>query len=605
VKRHANIWLLATWCALVAAGGELAMRATQKLVLHRYIYLSREIVWMTPLADVLLFLAVAALLSLIAFVVPRAGSLRVAASVFAALGALSILTMQPWMTWWAMLALALGFGYQAGVIAASREALVWRIVRLSTPVLLAAVVIAGGVQRVLTARTEKALATQAPPPPRGAPNVIVLVWDAVRAQNLSLYGYGRPTTPVLSSLAATGVTFDHAIATAPYTLPTHASVFTGLWPHQFTASWENPLEATMPTLAEALGKRGYRTGAFSANHILVTWEYGLLRGFSKAQDFVASRGELARSSGLIKWGWEFGPVRRALRFYDVPGRRAAPNIRRAFFRWADADTTRPFFAFLNVYDAHDPYLPPAPFDTIFTPTLGRAETERAKSMALENRRELSKADVARQIDLYDGAIAFADHDLGILVASLKERGLLDNTLLVILGDHGEAFGEHGTNTHGNDVYTEAIHVPMVVVMPGKVPAGVRVPGYTSVRDIPATIAELLGVAGPTWPLPGASLSRFWKADSLGRVAGDTVLSEVDYLPRGGMESYAVRRGNVRSLLAWPYHVITVKDSVELFDHSVDPFERANIAQQPERRAVRDSLVDALKRWRHDAVKEKL
>lgn len=604
MKHTANIWLLAAWCALLTAGGELAMRAAQKLVLHRYIYLSREIVWMTPLADLLLFLAVAAVLSLIALAAPRVGSLRGAASVFAALGAMSILTMQPWMTWWAMLALALGFGYQAGVMAGKREALVWRLVRVSTPLLFALVVIAGGAQRLLAARAETALNTQAAPP-RGAPNVLVIVWDAVRAQNLSLYGYGRATTPVLSSLAATGVTFDHAIATAPYTLPTHASLFTGLWAHQFKASWEHPLEAAMPTLAEELGKRGYRTGAFSANHILVTWEYGLLRGFAKAQDFIASRGELARSSGLLKWVLDLGPLRRALHLYDVPGRRAAPNIRRSFLQWADADTTRPFFAFLNIYDAHDPYLPPAPYDTIFTPTASREDTERAKSMGLASRRGLSKADIARQIDLYDGAIAFADHDLGILVASLKERRLLDNTLLVILGDHGEAFAEHGTHTHGNDVYTEAIHVPMVVVMPGKVPAGVRVTGYTSVRDIPATIAELIGVAGATWPLPGASLARFWNADSTGRIAGDTVLSEVDFLPRGGEDWYPVRRGNVRSLLAWPNHIITVKDSVELFDLSVDPFEHANIAQQPERRPVRDSLVGALQRWRRNAVKEKM
>ena len=582
------------------------MRAAQKLILHRYIYLSREIVWMTPLADVLLFVTVAAVLSLIALAAPRVGSLRVAASVFAAIGAMSILTLQPWMTWWAMLALAIGFGYQVGVIASRREVLVTRIVRLSLPVLLGAVMLAGVAQRLLRSRTEHAVATQAPAPPRGTPNVLVIVWDAVRAQNLSVYGYSRPTTPVLSALAATGVAFDQAIATAPYTLPTHASLFTGMWPHQFRASWEHPLDTSMPTLAEALGSRGYRTGAFSANHILVTWEYGLLRGFSRAQDFVLSRGELARSSGLIKWGMEFDFVRRALRWYDVPGRRSAPDIRASFLEWADADTTRPFFAFLNVYDAHDPYLPPAPYDTMFAPPgIGAAEHQRAKANSIAVRRQLSRADISRQIDLYDGAIAYADQDLGKLVASLKQRGILDNTLLVVLGDHGESFGEHGVHTHGNDVFAEAIHVPMVFVMPGKVPAGVRVTGVTSVRDIPATIAELLGVAGAGWPLQGTSLSRFWGTDTLARARGDTVLSEVDYLPRGGEAWFPVRRGNVRSLLAWPYQVITVKDSTELFDRAVDPGEQNDLARSPAHAVVRDSLTAALKRWRQDAVKAKL
>src|SRR6185369_17194036 len=139
---------------------------------------------------------------------------------------------------------------------------------------------------------------------------------------------------------------------------------------------------------------------------------------------------------------------------------------------------------------------------------------------------------------------------------------LGNTLIVILGDHGDAFGEHRTFTHGNDEYAEVTHVPMVMSLPGTIPAGRRVPELVSVRDIPATIGELTGAPGMAWPLPGHSLSRFWQAAAPGP---DTVLSEIDRLPRGGPDWYPVRRGSVRSIFAWPYQLIVSADSTELYD----------------------------------------
>lgn len=599
-----KLMLLAAWAALLTGAAELAMRGVQKFAMHRYLYLSRDILWMTPLADVIIFGLVALLLGLGALALPRLASLRVAGGVFAFLAAFSILTLQPWMTWWAMIIIALGFGFQAGRLAAAREAASWRLVRLTLPVLLALFAALGAGRRVMERLAERRALASLPAAQAGAPNVLMVVWDAVRARDLNLYGYERATVPRLTALAAGGATFDRAISTAPYTLPTHASLFTGLWAHQQSTTWTVPLDGAAPTLAEALAARGYRTGAFSANHILVTWEHGLLRGFSHAEDYVISPGELARSSALAKYLLAMDRLRSLVGWYDAPGRRDATDISGSFLQWLDrGDSARPFFAFLNVYDAHDPYLPPAPYDTLFgwPAGAGPAERRRVRAEAITTHYELSPAAVVRQRDQYDGAIAEMDHDLGRMLDALERRGLLKNTLVIVAGDHGEAFGEHRMFAHGNGVYLEEVHVPLVMSLPGRLPAGVRVTGVASLRDVPATIADVLGLAGPSWPLPGSSLARRWVTPA----ASDTALTEVDQIPRGGKDWYPVRRGNVRSILAWPWQLITVGRDVELFDLAADSTQRHNLAADSTYAARRDSLLAALGRWRRDAIPAKL
>jgi arylsulfatase A-like enzyme len=598
--------LLVAWFALATAAAELFLRGLEKSLGHA-ISVSRDIVWMTPTADLLLFGVAALVLLLLSLAAPRLASLRPAVTVLAFLTAFDILTMQPWITWWAMLALALGFGYQAGAFAASHEALVWRVVRRSLPVLTLALVALAVGQRVRAAGAERNALARTPTSPPGAPNVLVIVWDAVRARDLSLHGYPRPTTPRLAALAAGGVTFDRAFAPASYTMPTHASLFTGLWPHQFTASWKAPLDASMPTLAEALGHRGYRTGAFSANHLYVTWENGVLRGFSHVNDYGTSAAEIARGSALLKWLLASDRLRLLVGRYDKPGRRGAPDIQASFLRWLDGGASdRPFFAFLNEFEAHGPYLPPAPYDAMFAPPGTDAEEhERMRRATVADPGfRMGPAELARQRDLYDGSIAWLDHNLGLLLDSLAQRGVLRNTLVVVLGDHGEAFMEHRSFGHGNDLYTEVVQVPLVMTLPGRVPAGVRVPGVASVRDVPATILSLADAADRSAPLPGHSLVRFWTTGSAGPAPSDTVLTEVDYLPRGERDWYPVRRGNVRAIVAWPYQLITVGAGVELYDLVSDPDQRKNLAGQPEHAATRDGLVAALRAMRRDAVPAK-
>jgi arylsulfatase A-like enzyme len=243
--------------------------------------------------------------------------------------------------------------------------------------------------------------------PRGGvgdnvPNVLWVIWDTVRSDNLSLYDYRRPTTPNLDRLARRGVTFDYASSPAPWTLPSHASMFTGLPPNALEAGWRTPLEKGPTTVAEIARAYGYRTGGFIANRFYVSRESGLSRGFSEWADYpVFTIPEFLRSTALARAaiGSSLNPLRlfrRAIEQESEEGavavgtpptrprptrtstaqrlvnwfralqnesRKWAPKVNGEFLDWVTRDDARPYFAFLNYFDAHDPYRPPAPFDT--------------------------------------------------------------------------------------------------------------------------------------------------------------------------------------------------------------------------------------------------
>lgn len=604
MTRFVRLASIAVMCALLTATGELVLRlGVQHFVLHRYIYASRDIVWMTPFANLLLFAAVGVVLGMLSLIWPRAASLRTSLTVLATIGVIGILTLQPWMAWWAMLPLALGIGAQTGRLAQAHERMAWRLIRGVSGGLFVVLGAATAVVLLGDSHRERDALAMLPSPPAAAPNVLVIVWDAVRAENLSLLGYDRPTTPWLQTFATRGVSFEHAIAPAPYTLTTHASLFTGRWPHQLKASWEQPLDEAVPTLADVLARRGYRTGIFSANHLFVTWEHGLLRGFAHWNDYSRSAEEVARSSALVKRLASFDWIRSGIGRYDVLGRRTGDDIGNSFLSWMHRDTSRPFFAFLNLYDAHSPYLPPHPFDSnLALPGTTASDLRIARRRAIDDPVDFTPIEMARYRASYDGAIASTDAHTGAIMDSLERSGILKNTLVIILSDHGEAFGEHRTIGHGHDLYSDVTHVPLVAVLPGHIPAGVRVPGVVSVRDIPATIMDVAGFAGTTPALPGNTLSRFWTTGQPPK--SDTVLTEVDRLRAGERPWYPVRRGPVRSVIAWPYQLILSADSTELYDLSSDRHERSDLASRPALRAKRDSLIALLREKRGDAVRSK-
>ncbi|MFN0178770.1 MAG: sulfatase [Gemmatimonadales bacterium] len=393
-----------------------------------------------------------------------------------------------------------------------------------------------------------------------APNVLLLVLDTVRAINLSLYGYHRETTPELTRWAAKGVAFTRAYSTAPWTLPSHASMMTGRWMHELSTDWMVPLDRTDPTIAEVLGARGYRTGGFVANTDYCSAEVGLDRGFGHYEDYTLDLGQLLRSSSLWRAAARIEPIRRIIGNHDNLGRRTAPEISGAFLRWLDRDPTRPYFGFLNYYDAHRPYFPPGDWPNRFrTPGVELNPRYRKESGAADQKP--SRADIQGAIDAYDNAIGYLDSEIGKLLDELERRGQLERTIVIITSDHGEEFHEHGLWDHGNTLYHSSVHVPLLVIAPGRVPAGATVSQPVSIRSLPATVVDLLQIPGQP-PFPGTSLSGTWSGTSL----PDSILVGVRQVPRQPPH-YPVSKGNLGSVVTARHQYIRNQGdgTEELFD----------------------------------------
>ncbi len=468
----------------------------------RGIPVGRDLVWMAPLSFLVLFLVPAALLTLLALVAPKWVPARVPGIVFGFLTALGMLLLVPQIHQYASLVLALGIGVEVGHLATAHASR-FRAIASRIAIALAIVFVVLGV----TARTtrlvgERRAVAALPDAPSSAPNVLLIILDTVRAQSMSLYGYARPTTPVLDSLARESAVFDQAFATAPWTLPTHGSIFTGRYAGELSTRWTVALDERDRTLAEALAARGYATGGFVANPHYTTYETGLARGFARFEDVNVSPAQILWSSSLAQTPFfvriarerSLWAVKRALQSFDLRlgeapefDRRHAALVNREFLDWQRELDGRPFFAFLNYFDAHGPYDPPAPFRARF---------------AAEPTPE----------DRYDGGIAYMDHEIARLLDALRRRGVLDNTIVVVASDHGELFGEWGQKGHGNNVYVPLLHVPLLVRYPARVPGGVRIEESVTLRDLARTITDLTGLdVGP--PFPGASLATLWDSSA--------------------------------------------------------------------------------------------
>jgi len=399
----------------------------------------------------------------------------------------------------------------------------------------------------------------------GAPNILLLVLDTVRAMNLSVYGYARPTTPNFEALAARGTLFEHAISAAPWTRPAHASLFTGQWEHDQTADYETPLDRSQPTLAEELGRLGYRTGGFTANLTHTTRTSGLSRGFTRYEDHLISIPQILVAATTTR------AMYRALqRHLPIPEtrvnyrRKSAADVNHNLLAWLDRSGKAPFFAFANYIDAHVVYDPRPPFDTAFSSP--------AYPDPLPTRGAGHGMDRVQLMRPYDQAIATIDHDIAELLQSLDERGLLQNTIVVVTADHGEAFGEHGIYAHGSTLYTPMLQVPLIISWPGRVPAGFRVPHWVSTRALAAT---LLHLAAPEarQPFPGPSLARFWEGDS---TASEPLFAGSGYAANNPIW-YPTTKGNIQGVLDGDLMLIREADGHrELYRPSADPWMKQDL-----------------------------
>jgi arylsulfatase A-like enzyme len=334
--------------------------------------------------------------------------------------------------------------------------------------------------------------------PAGAPDIVLIVLDTVRAQSLPTYGYRRATAPTFDALAKEGALFLDATSPATWSLPAHASLFTGLFPTTHGAHEEARVLATdVPTIGEVLGANGYETLCFTANpHI--SDGFGLTRGFQH-QD----RAWLGPSAGR-----SFMFIYRALDLFgwgarDKGGSRVVEN----FERWLASRPrdARPSFAFLNFLEAHFPYhQTPTEYLARYTELGPMARRDASlKAMAAQFGRDLTPEEIeaiaAPSVDMYDAGIAYTDHLLQRVVSALRKAARLERTLLVVLADHGEMIGEHGEFGHGPGLYEPDIRVPLLLRYPTKIPAGTRVKRPVSTAATYATILDVVGIEPPAPP----------------------------------------------------------------------------------------------------------
>ncbi len=331
------------------------------------------------------------------------------------------------------------------------------------------------------------------PAPRGL-NLLLVTLDTTRADRLGCYGHAAAKTRYIDRLAAEGTRFETVIAPAPITLPSHSSILTGLYPfeHGVRNNGNFYLAPRFPTLATVLKARGYRTGAFVSSFILDR-RYGLDRGFDVYDDRM--EGEYAQ---VVTLQAERRGDRTALALGRFVDERAK-------------EPQAPFFAWLHLYDPHEPYRPPRPFRDLFAQ------------------------------DPYDGEIAFADAILASVLDRLRAASLLDRTLVVVTADHGESLGEHGETTHSMFVYEGAIRVPLVVWRPGLVPAGRVVSEPVRLVDVAPTVLELLGeqpLTSAARAQPGAAHRRPLGRPAAARLRGDAAAEVLHEL---GAAAGAARR----------------------------------------------------------------
>ena len=570
----------ALWLGLAAGVLEVAIRACQHFVFGRLLFVGIDSWWASPLLAGILVVIPSAL-----FALPLSRSdsklgLRVRLGVPLGLAAFGLLILVPGPSKAALALVAAGVAVQGSGWLAKRSAGFDRVVRRTLPVLLLLPVLGGATLHVFQAGRDAWRGSGTGRTDR--PNVLLIILDTVRAMELGLYGMRPTTSEYLDGFAAQGVTFDQAFSPAPWTAPSHASLFTGQRVHELSIDWNLRLDRTFPTLAEALGGAGYATVGIVANTQYASAETGLARGFDHYEDYPVSLHEVLRWTAMSRamtgaWrGFRHLPRR------DEADRIDAPEISRRFLRWLDRKPRRPFFAFLNYFDAHDPYFPPEPFWSRFLPG-----EPRHPRMVVPGAGSFSAVAVGRRA--YQGSIAYLDTEIAALLDSLRARGALRQTLVIVASDHGEEFFEHGLMAHGNSLYSPSVRVPLVMVWPGRVPAGVRVPDPVSLTSLPATLFDLLGLAGP---FPGPSLTGYWTGRSPAPAAIVAAVSLARNLP----DWYPVSHGALASARLGRYRYISSpRDTIgELYDHEVDPLESRNLAKEAWAASIVRQLADSVR-----------
>lgn len=445
-------------------------------------------------------------------------------------------------------------------------------------------------------RRQPSLSHQAQVKENFQPNVILIVWDTGRKDRYSLYGHFRPTTPSLDAFAVCGLVFSNAYTVAPWTLPSHASMFTGLYPSQHQADYvEGPYLAGRPlsqkaiTLAEILKAQGYQGAAFSANHGLTNRSFGLDQGFDIYFDERPHVFDLLTVHLLARFDDKW------LRMLGLNPFYLGSELNRRIFSWLKRKARAPFFLFINYMDPHGTnYLPP-PYRGFFGAPDKRPAVPYEKIMAGEE--TISPKDYEALLTRYDEDLAYCDFSFGQLIAALKQLNLFDPSLIVVTSDHGQLLGEHNFFGHRQGdrfvLYEEILKIPLVIKGPPGWQPKRRPETPIENREIFFLILEELGIS-PPFQLPLASCDRdgvYTLAES-----SSTSLSS-------GQKTERLKRVEVAVTCHHPPQPKLIISSIgesELYFLEEDPREKRNLIKEQPGMAAR--LMEV---WlRGEAVRQK-
>lgn len=431
------------------------------------------------------------------------------------------------------------------------------------------------------------------------PNIVLVVLDTVRADHLSVYGYQRPTSPWLERFAARATLFRHCFAPSNYTLASHASLFTGLYPRGHGAtnlppgeSFGEPLNTRTETMAERLARHGYFNFAVAANFVYLGRDFGLHQGFHVYD---------ARRPVLHLKAAEHHHLRNAvhdlLRLLGLGNRidrcfRDAGEVNETLFRLLEeiAPARSPFFLFVNYVDAHAPYIAPSPYDDLFDlddPRYDRQDYNQWMRAALSGKPG-SVAVRDHYTARYDESIRYVDAEVGRLIDKLSELGEFDNTMIIITADHGDAFGEHAYVGHGWSLYQEEVWVPLLIKYPRQV-TGQVVNSNVSLVDLMPTALDVAGIEPPE-KLHGISLMSMRDGEASRLIFSEAYLS-----------AHRTTKYRVEPFAAWavisPQRLKMIRTSdgrTELYDLNRDPGEMRDL--HSERSTDAGRLAQALEEW---------
>jgi arylsulfatase A-like enzyme len=524
---------LSAWCGTVAGLLEVMTVVARKRFFdtNQLMSMSRHFIWLVPLADLLILLLVGSAGCLVMILRPAGGRWAVERTLCALTWLPMVLVAIPQVYGLAWLLVTLGASVRLVPFLERHGARFRRVVLYSSPILAVTLAILAALpwaaDRLQQGRE------RGRPIPKDAPNVLLIVMDTVAAEHLALYGYGRPTSTAIEELARRGSRFDAALSASSWTLPSHASMFTGRWPHELSVGWRTPLDAAAPTVAEFLRERGYATAGFIANTSYCAADSGLGRGYTVYRDFIFHElspfrmavmvqrsldglqaiGDVLRETLDLTW-LKAGVTRVRERFES--DRKEAAVVNREFLEWLAnrPQPERPYFAFLNYFDAHSPYqLSPRRVHRFGAKPTEERDYRLIQDWWTVDKSRITPEQFAFVFNTYDDCVASIDEQLGRLFDELERRKALDRTWVIVVSDHGESFGEHaGVFLHGSSLYQTELHVPLVVIPPPGTPIKPVVAETVSLRNMAATIVDIAGF-GPDSPFPGTSMAGVWQPSS--------------------------------------------------------------------------------------------